>query len=269
MSKPFLKWPGGKRWLVPLIREMLDGRPLNRYYEPFLGGGAVFFAIQPKSATLSDVNNELITTYKQVKRVPELLIEMLKNIPVTKESYLEVRASEPSDPIEVAVRFLYLNRTAFGGVYRVNQQGRFNVPYGGGQRTPKPLWKHQLLEQASYALRRASIQHCDFDRSLASASKGDVVYCDPTYTVMHNNNGFIRYNENNFSWEDQIRLANTCREAANRGSLVLVSNAHHAEVAALYPDAERITVNRRSLISPVVTARVGTQEDLFVLDGHL
>src|SRR5690349_124855 len=106
MAKPFLKWPGGKRWLVSFVYELLSQQTYNRYFEPFLGGGAVFFGLQPESAILSDINADLVNTYLQVKEKPHELLEGLKSIPVEKETYLRLRETEPIDPVEKAVRFL-------------------------------------------------------------------------------------------------------------------------------------------------------------------
>ena len=265
MVKPFLKWPGGKRWLIAYLYNLLKERTFNRYFEPFLGGGAVFFAICPKTAVLSDINADLVNTYHQVKEQPYELIERLRKIPVDKEMYLALREISPEDPTDRAVRFLYLNRTAFGGMYRLDQEGHFNVPFGGGQRTPEPLWKDNLLINASEVLKSAEIIVADFEGALADVGKGDLVYCDPTYTVSHNNNGFVRYNERNFSWSDQERLARVCRDATTRGATVIVSNAFHQEVAKLYPSAEVHVLERKSLLCPSPSKRQTVQEYLLVL----
>jgi len=263
--KPFLKWPGGKRWLVPYVRRIIGDQRFEDYFEPFVGGGAMFFAVRPWVAVISDINPDLINTYQQVKLHPRELVEKLQALPVSKEKYLELRASRPTHPLEVAVRFLYLNRTAFGGMYRLNKKGQFNVPYGGGERTPEPLWTHNLLEDAATALRNATIMVADFQDALGTAHERSLVYCDPTYTTAHNNNGFIRYNEENFSWADQKRLARVCTEAAERGATVLVSNAYHAEVRDLYPAAEVHTVYRWDGLCPTPSKRRAVREYLLVL----
>src|ERR1039457_1165848 len=224
-AKPFLKWPGGKRWLTGYVASALGYRGYRRYFEPFLGGGAVFFALQPEVAMLSDVNADLISTYTEVRSRPHELVRRLKQLPVDRATYNNLREAEPENRVDRAVRFLYLNRTAFGGIYRLNRNGGFNVPFGGGQRTPAPLWEDGLLLDASRSLRSAEISVADFEEALVGAGPGDLVYCDPTYTVAHNNNGFVRYNERNFSWEDQKRLADTCQRLAREGATVLVSNA--------------------------------------------
>lgn len=265
LPKPFLKWPGGKRWVVPHLKRILEGKVFQRYIEPFLGGGAIFFAMNPSCAILSDINQDLINTYEQVRGHPLQLVERLRRIPVSAERYSEIRYSEPISPFERAVRFLYLNRTAFSGMYRLNKLGKFNVPFGGGGRTPAPLWKDNLLSQASHMLKNATLFAGDFEESLLLAEKGDLVFCDPTYTSVHNNNGFVRYNERNFAWADQERLARACLEAAERGATVIVSNAFHREITGLYHSAEHFTVERKSLLCPVSSKRRAVKEYLFVL----
>lgn len=264
-TKPFLKWPGGTRWLVPYMRELIRGQSFTRYIEPFLGGGAVFFGLGPSNALIADINPELINVYLQVQSHPARIVEQLKELPVDENTYRRVRDSRPSHEIESAVRFLYLNRTAFAGIFRLNRQGSFNVPFGGGHRTPAPLWKRGLLTSASEALRGATIMTADFEHLLNQARTGDLVYCDPTYTVNHNNNSFIRYNERNFSWEDQRRLARSSSAAAARGAFVIVSNADHVDVKDLYPSAEKRVVGRWSGVCPRPSKRQRTSELLLII----
>jgi DNA adenine methylase len=265
VATPFLKWPGGKRWLVPYISALLDGVTFDRYIEPFVGGGAVFFGLEPEKAILADINSELIGVYTSVRDNYNKIVDEIERLPVDKETYISLRDRENCEPLEQAVRFLYLNRTAFGGMYRLNQQGRFNVPFGGGERSPRVLWTTDILKESSGLLQRAEVGASDFETTLARAGEGDLVYCDPTYTVTHNNNGFVRYNEQNFSWADQIRLARLCREAAARGAIVLVSNALHADVAALYAGTEGHAIGRVSCLCPDGSRRRPTREYLFVL----
>jgi DNA adenine methylase len=162
-------------------------------------------------------------------------------------------------------RFLYLNRTAFGGMYRLNSNGQFNVPFGGGQRTPAPLWERALVKRASDALDGVTIMCADFEETINMARAGDVVYCDPTCTVAHDRNAFIRYNEKNFSREDQKRLAETAKAAVARGATVLVTNAHHRSIRELYSDAEVQHLKRRSLVSTDPAKRREVSEYLFVM----
>jgi DNA adenine methylase len=248
---PFIKWPGGKRWASRRIGELISVHLLGTYFEPFLGGGAVFFHVLPRRAILSDINEELIGVYRAIRANPEPVIRELSSKAVTKTNYYRVRAGEPQSASGKAARFLYLNRTAFGGIYRLNLDGKFNVPYGGGARTPEMLWKTDALNLASTALQRATLKVSDFEPVIESAKSGDVVYCDPTYTVAHDNNGFIRYNERNFSWSDQERLADAAfRAASDRGVLVLISNAHHHSIKKLYRGASFETLSRMSAVTP-------------------
>jgi DNA adenine methylase len=266
LVKPFLKWPGGKRWLTRPIIELLKERTFGTYFEPFLGGGALFFALSPKRAILSDLNGDLINTYVQVKNRPHQLTRLLKEIPVNKQIYDNFRSLTPPGRVDRAVQFLYLNRTAFGGMYRLNRKGRFNVPFGGGQRTPAPLWDAGLLRNAAKTLKNAELRTADFQAALDEAKSGDLVYCDPTYTVSHNNNGFVRYNEENFRWKDQERLADTCKRLCHQGVTVLVSNADHADVVNLYAATRILRLDRVSSLCPKINNRKMTKELLLFFD---
>lgn len=263
--KPFLKWPGGKRWIAPKLASCIKECLRSTYYEPFLGGGSVFFVLQPSNAVLSDVNDDLVNTYLQVRDKHEKVLTLLKELPVSRDDYYRVRGEEPDNDIESAARFLYLNRTAFGGIYRLNKSGKFNVPFGGGERTPQILWKEPLLKNASVALTNARLQTGDFETILDAAKPGDVVYCDPTYTVSHENNSFRRYNEKNFTWGDQVRLVSSAKAAADRGVSVMVSNAYHKCIKELYAPYRPLILSRISRVSPKIEGRRLVRECLFAL----
>ena len=230
---PFLKWPGGKRWLVAHHAHLFPAK-FVRYFEPFLGGGSVFFHLQPQRAVLADRNGELIDLYRAMawrrKKLEALLRAHQENH--GKRYYYRIRSHVPSDPLERAARTLYLNRTCFNGIYRVNLVGVFNVPKG----TKKTV----LLDTDDFAsaarlLRRVELEQSDFEPIIDRAKPGDLVFADPPYTVRHNNNGFVKYNETLFSWADQERLAAALERAARRGARVVATNAAHAEILALYP----------------------------------
>jgi DNA adenine methylase len=262
--KPFLKWPGGKRWAARYIADVIRIRLRNIYFEPFLGGGAVFFFLRPSVSLLSDVNPDLITTYEIVRDHPSKIMRRLRSLAVSGQEYYRMRANIPVGRLARAVRFLYLNRTCFAGMYRLNRNGIFNVPFGGGERGPDALWQTDCLMKASCALQKADIRSGDFELSVDLANAGDVVYCDPTYTVTHDQNGFIRYNENNFSWADQERLAKAARRATARGAAVIISNAHHKEVRKLYRRATFLTLKRHSSLSTDPLMRRPVKEYLIV-----
>ena len=265
-TQPFLKWPGGKRWLSRVIAELTDGRDTGRYYEPFLGGGATFFAIQPRSATLSDVNQDLIETYLEVRKKPLEIAERLSGIAVDADTYYRIRLQRPQDSLGRVVRFLYLNRTAFAGMYRENHAGEFNVPFGGGQRTPRVLWETDILVRAAAALETAQLTTSDFEPIMNKAGLGDVVYCDPTYWASSGRASFGRYNGKTFSWADQERLFGAAIRARNRGTLVIVSNACSVELDELYSQARKLDFGRMSRLSPKRSARQPVRESLFVFD---
>jgi DNA adenine methylase len=265
-ARPFLKWPGGKSWLVEeivgLIRPLLGN---GIYREPFLGGGSVFFALIPPVAVLSDLNSELISCYQTVRDHADDVLALLKPMTVSRKTYYRVRSAIGGSRVQRAARFLYLNRTGFAGMYRLNQRGVFNVPFGGGERTPATLWRDGLVNSASRALASAELFAGDFELSLGEAQPGDIVYCDPTYTVAHENNGFQRYNERIFSWADQQRLARSARKAAARGVSVFISNAWHPSIIALYPDARVRRYRRHTCLCPRVGFRRRVSEALITL----
>lgn len=231
--KPFLKWPGGKRWLVDKYREFLPQRINGRYIEPFVGGGAVFFALNPRNAILADVSHDLITTYLGVRNFREDVQRILERHASAHSTgyYYGLRECELEGIAAQAARFLYLNRTCFNGIYRVNREGKFNVPIGS---KTKVLLDDDDFAGWSHALNRAEVKVSDFEIVINDARKGDFVFVDPPYTVRHNNNGFIKYNEVLFSWHDQQRLHDCLYRAKARGVRILITNANHQSVRELY-----------------------------------
>ncbi len=232
MIEPFLKWAGGKRWLVTGYRSLFP-KSFKRYVEPFLGGGAVFFYLAPPRALLADSNEELINAYKVVKQYPlqvERTLSRYQNLHC-ESFYYSMRSRRPRLSVAQAARFMYLNRVCFNGLYRVNLRGIFNVPMGTKTEVAYPS---QYLWTISKSLAHATIVASDFEQTLALTGKGDFVYVDPPYTVAHNNNNFLKYNDILFSWQDQIRLSRAVRQASSRGALVLISNADHPSIHELY-----------------------------------
>lgn len=225
----------------------------NRYYEPFLGGGALFFACRPARATLSDTNADLINCYECVRAAPEDVIRCLKSLPNNKRTYLEVRDWQPRSPVKRAARFIYLATLSFNGIYRVSLKGKFNVPYG--KKTHLDVAQAHRIRNAARALKGVSLECADFEDSLAGARRGDLVYLDPPYTVAHGANGFLKYNARIFSWADQTRLAKTAHDLARRGCHVLITNACHPSLRELYSGMTQIEVSRHSRIAPSVQHR--------------
>lgn len=245
---PFLKWAGGKRWLLQTNGKLVPDE-FNTYLEPFLGSGAVFFALRPTKSILSDLNEELVNTYSCIKSNPKLIQRYLNEHQRrhSKEYYYQLRGKSLSSPYTRAAKFLYLNRTCWNGLYRVNLKGEFNVPIGTKSSVSMDTDNFGLT---SKVLEKAEIKCADFESTINCAKKGDFVFVDPPYTVKHNLNGFLKYNEKIFSWEDQLRLKSSIEKALDRGVKVTMSNANHSSIVDLYEDLCEIeTISRASVLS--------------------
>lgn len=246
---PFLKWAGGKRWFVKRHTNLLP-KAFNRYIEPFLGGGSVFFHLQPRQASLGDTNPDLIAAYCGIKQNWKGLVRSLQDhsLQHSDEHFYSVRDLHPLDVISRASRMIYLNRTCFNGIYRVNLRGEFNVPRGTKDAV---LLETDRFDKIAQLLEGADIRVADFEVLINEAQAGDFVFADPPYTVRHNFNGFVKYNEKLFSWQDQERLAEALIRAKKRGVHILSTNANHSSVRALYDQDgfNLITTSRFSSIS--------------------
>jgi DNA adenine methylase len=261
---PFLKWAGGKRWLAPKVALEI-GVVHGNYIEPFLGGGAVYFALRPDHAILSDVNADLIDTYRVVKRAWRVLTTQLVAHQRLHSAthYYHVRGRYPSSQIERAARFIYLNRTCWNGLYRVNLDGQFNVPLGT---KTKVLEDVEEFGPLSRTLQSATLRVADFQIAIDAAERGDVIFADPPYTVRHKFNGFIKYNECLFSWDDQMRLRESLAAAKQRGARIFLTNADHESIRKLYARDFKITeMARYSAISGTGGSR-GNFAELLITD---
>lgn len=263
---PFLNWPGGKRWFVCNYADLLLCNH-GTYIEPFLGAGSVYFHVQPRQALLGDINADLINAYQVIKDDWQALESSLKYRQRRHREngdryYYWLRERTPSSPWQRASRLIYLNRTCFNGIYRVNRRGQFNVPRGSKE---KVVNKSDDFEAMSELLAGAQLTAGDFEALVDRAGEGDLVFCDPPYTVRHNYNGFRKYNEVLFSWADQERLAGALLRAARRGAQVLCTNAYHQSVRDLYdrPEFELQVVSRYSRISADSASR-RYFEELFI-----
>ncbi len=230
--KPFLRWAGGKTLLLDKIKEHFP-KDFNNYHEPFVGGGAVFFHLNPTGKVyLSDLNGDLINAYTQLRDNPNRIIRELENFVNEEEFYYNVRAWKPKGSIQKAVRFIYLNKAGFNGIYRVNRNGEYNVPYG--RRKGIDLVERENLLLVSDRLQRAVLKEQDFGKSMAKVREGDLVFLDPPYTVAHENNGFIEYNQKIFSLRDQYRLAEWIRKINEIGAYYILTNAKHTAITEIY-----------------------------------
>lgn len=260
---PFLKWAGGKRWLIKEIEEILPNFS-GKYIEPFLGGGAVFFYLEPNKALLSDINWDLINAYGAIKHDFERLLELLeehqkKHSP---DYYYRMRNYKPRCKFRSAARFIYLNRTCWNGLYRVNKKGEFNVPMGTKTSVIMPGDNWELV---SKRLRSADLVCQDFEKSIDCAVEGDLVFADPPYTVKHNFNGFIKYNDSIFSWADQVRLKNALLRAKSRGVHVIATNAYHSSVKELYKNEFSLKAVERASVLAGSAIHRGRYEELLII----
>ncbi len=239
-SGPFLKWAGGKRQLLPELLCRIPELSGGRYHEPFVGGGALYFALHDrgrvgrKGARLSDINAELINAYTVVRDQVEPLIAVLSRHKNDEDHYYEVRALDPHrlDPVERAARLIYLNKTCFNGLFRENQRGGFNVPFG---RYARPRFcAVDNLRAASHALRGACIEVSSFEESIRAARRGDFVYFDPPYAPVSRTSSFVNYSSGGFGEDAHVRLAMVAASLAERGVNVLLSNSVAPLVQQLY-----------------------------------
>ncbi len=267
---PFVKWAGGKASLLPDLLRHVPSH-LSSYYEPFLGGGALFFAICARgtsfNAQLSDINNELIDTYRVIRDKPDELIQLLSEFQhecygsKDPASYFyEKRAWRPSSVIESAARLIFLNKTCYNGLYRVNSRGEFNVPFG---RYKKPrILNAENIRAVSRALRdtNAYLRSADYRNSLSTCGKGDFVYLDPPYQPQSKTSSFTDYTPGGFSERDQNELAEEFEKLVDRGSTVLLSNSETPLTTRLYREFEVRSVIVNRPINSVGSGRTGYKE---------
>lgn len=249
MAEPVLKWAGGKRQLLPQIMELIPRDFKNRrFHEPFFGGGAVTFYIEPRSGTINDVNKKLINFYVVLRDFVDELIEDAKQHKNEKEYYYRARAEFNRivregfeiPNIRLASLLLYLNKTAYNGLYRENKKGEFNVPFG---RYKNPtIVDEERLREASKVLKNLEIYNTDFSYILDVAKPGDVVYFDPPYHPVSDTAKFTQYYKDDFSPKDQVRLRDVCLELHEKGVFFILSNSYAQPVRKLYEGIEDFDV---------------------------
>ncbi len=261
-AKPFLRWAGGKNWLLPYL-DKLNPVNFNDYHEPFLGGGSVFFHLRNGKGKyyLSDLNEDLISTYQAIQKNAEAVIEELLQLQNTKEFYYNIRDKKFRNPFKKAARFIYLNKTSFNGLYRVNQNGKYNVPYGFRKKFEVD---HSNIRAVKDALVGVQLKSQDFITSLEKVKPKDLVFVDPPYTVAHENNGFILYNQKLFTLQDQKKLAAALFDISKRGGFYILTNAKHDALKEIYCNLSApIEVKRQSLIGGRNASRGLITEYLF------
>lgn len=259
LVKPFIKWAGGKRQLLPEISKYVPTN-FESYYEPFVGGGAVFLNKQFKNVIINDFNGELINTYSVVKNSVEPLIEKLKIHAEQNDSdyYYEIRAwdrdgtLETKSDVEKAARFIYLNKTGFNGLFRVNSQGQINVPYGK-YKNPAIVNEFVLRAVSNYLSENdVQILNADYADALKNVKKNDFVYLDPPYASLDDQTNFVGYTMNGFGGSEQERLFEVFKELDEKGAYVMMSNASTTlihELFSEYRETTKIVSARRTINS--------------------
>lgn len=263
--KPFLKWAGGKTQLLTELHKYVPNN-FNKYIEPFIGGGAMFFSLNPKESIISDSNEELVITYRQVKEDVENVIGHLETFENSEEFYYNIRSL---NPIELehsyrAARLIYLNKTCFNGLYRVNKKGQFNVPYGKGNGS---FLNEEVLRNASEFLAETTIIKGDYlDVLTEFATEGDFIFLDPPYYPVGKYSDFKRYTKEFFYHEDQVQLKQEFDRLVNMGCKVVLTNSDHEVILDLYSDYDIVIIETRRMISSNSKTRTG--KDIIVVGGY-
>lgn len=262
--QPFVRWAGGKTWLISYLSKIIKNISIEHYHEPFLGGAAVFFSLNhSKLSYLSDSNEQLINTYLQIRDNPKAVIKCFLQFQNNEQEYYKIRDTFiPKSPEDAAAQFIYLNQTSYNGLFRVNRQGKYNVPYGF--RTNWHYDTNRILV-ASSKLKNTYITTGDFEINKSEIKKHDLIFLDPPYTVSHNNNGFIEYNKNLFSLEDQKRLSRFIDYIKSKNAYYILTNAAHEEIKKIFTkDGDNIfKLQRNSLIGGRNASRTEISEYIF------
>jgi DNA adenine methylase len=269
MADPFLKWAGGKRQLLPQLLSHVPAH-YRTYHEPFIGGGALFFHLAPTKAHISDANLRLIRTYRGVRDHVEEVIELLGKMQGRDRAYFDHVRDQAVDTYisdaTVAAWLIYLNKAGFNGIYRVNQAGKFNVPFGKDESAivcdPKRLRECSMVLQAP----AVTITHQDFYKAAERVEEGDFVYFDPPYVPLSETSSFAAYTADGFGPEDQECLRDVAFDLQRRGAYVLISNSDCPEVRTLYAGAEIVEVEASRAVNSKASGRGKVGELLIVLD---
>ena len=259
--KPFLKWAGGKTQLLPEVLKHVP-QSFDTYYEPFIGGGALLFEMQSKRAVIADVNAELINCYKVIRDNPDRLMELLDTFPIDEDFFYKMRQADRDEAFVMAsdywkaARIIYLNKTCFNGLYRVNKRGEFNTPWGK-KKPGQSIYDRGQIEAISTYLNnnQVTILNSGFNETLKRISKPRIsdgkvfVYCDPPYDVLSETSNFTGYSVGGFSRQDQTVLKNSVDDLTDLNCKVLLSNADTPFIRNLWKDYEIITIESSRAIN--------------------
>ena len=266
IPKPFIKWAGGKR---QIIKELTDSLPknYNRYFEPFIGGGALFFAVRPKNAYISDINPELINLYNTVKNNTHSLIKDLLRYKNTETEFYKIRNLDRTPDyknltnIEKAGRFIYLNKTCYNGLYRTNSKGQFNAPYGF-YKNPNII-DEQNLKICSELLKETEIGLSDFSNIENKIKTRDFVYFDPPYIPINKTSSFTKYYKDDFNTGSQIKLKELCDRLNKKNIYFMLSNSYNETALNLYKEYNIKKINAIRAINCKADKR-GTINELII-----
>lgn len=261
--RPFIRWAGSKRLM---LEQLLDHVPSHygTYFEPFVGGGSLLLRLRPKSARVADALLPLTDAWKMTRDDVDGLIERVHGWRFDRVTYDAVKRETFADPLSRAAQFLYLNRGAYGGIWRVNSRGQFNVPWSE-PKTDSPLDEVNLRAIGEYLSSSGVVIRCaDFAELTAGASSGDLVFLDPPYSKGRPHRPFIHYNESLFDWDQQVRLAAEAERLRSMGASVIVTNSTHPDVAALYPEFRYVDVQRHNSLGATTEKGRQIAERIFV-----
>ena len=270
ITRPFLKWAGGKRQLLPILTKSIP-KKYDTYFEPFVGAGALLFDLQPKKAVINDTNKDLINCYIVIRDNLDELIEDLKKYKNEEEYFYQIRDLDRKDsfrdktPVEKASRTIFLNKTCYNGLFRVNSQGYFNVPFGR-YKNPKYVDSDILKSIQEYLINNSvTILNCDFEEAVKDAKKGDFIYFDPPYHPLSKTSSFTGYGVNGFSEDEQERLHRVFSELDRRGCSVMLSNSATDFIYNLYGGFNIKTIQANRNINSNATGR-GKIDEVLVLN---
>ena len=263
--RPFVKWVGGKRQIIEILKENLP-KNFDTYIEPFVGGGALFFELLPRKAVINDLNEELINAYRTIKEYPHQLVEDLKKHKNEEEYFYDIRSSNPENlnQIERASRFIYLNKTCFNGLYRENSKGQFNVPFGK-YKSPRIVDKENILAISEYLnTADVTISNEDYKETVKSAKRGDFIYLDPPYYPLNKNSSFTKYTKYDFTEEDHVELFEEFVKLDTKGCHVMLSNSNTPFIKDLYREYEIIEITTNRYINSKADGRKLSAKEIIV-----
>ena len=268
---PVVKWVGGKRQIINQIVEYIP-KNFSTYYEPFLGGGAVLFELQPKKAIVNDINSELINLYQVIKNNVDELIEDLKKHKKDENYFYQIREQDRDKeqynrftPVQKASRIVYLNKTCYNGLFRVNKAGQFNTPYGN-YKNPNIVNEYTLRAVSNYFNKAQITFTCkDFEEALKGIRKGAFVYFDPPYDPISDTSSFTGYDKGGFDKNQQIRLKKACDKLNEKGIKFLLSNSATDFIKELYDGYKIQTIQARRAINSKSNKR-GEIDEVLVMN---